>query len=257
MDIVFVGAGRLATQMALAFKEKGINVSAVFSRIMASAQKLCSEVGGTATDNVATLPLHASAYIIAVKDTAIADVVKHLHQGREDQLFIHTSGSVSINVFDSHFNAGVLYPLYTFSWDRQVDFSRIPIYIEGSDSRVLDKLKAMAELLSCHVEQLDSHRRRYLHLAAVFACNFTNHCYALAQQVLQQQGIGFDALLPIIGETAAKVEQILPKEAQTGPAIRYDRNTIEAHLQLLADQPMLSEVYRLMSQSIHQLAEKK
>jgi predicted short-subunit dehydrogenase-like oxidoreductase (DUF2520 family) len=143
--------------------------------------------------------------------------------------------------------------MQTFSKERRVDFSRIPVFIEGSDAATLDLLRTLAASVSRQVTELSSEARRHLHLAAVFASNFTNHCYALAAEVLSRHGLPFSVMLPLIDETAAKVHDMLPADAQTGPAVRYDTQVIEAQSQLLAALPQAREVYDVMSRSIHGL----
>ena len=150
-----------------------------------------------------------------------------------------------LSVFDGYdCHAGVLYPMQTFSMDREVNFREIPLFIEGADPRI----RAVAESLSAHVYELSTADRRYLHLAAVFACNFTNHCYALAADVLAQKGLPFDVMLPLIDETARKVHELHPTDAQTGPAVRGDQNVMDAQSALLDDR--LATIYMLMSESI-------
>ena len=111
----------------------------------------------------------------------------------------------------------------------------------------------MAGQISDTVIPLDSDRRRLLHLAAVFACNFVNHCYAEASLLAAQAGIPFHVLLPLIDETAAKVHELTPQEAQTGPAVRYDRGVMQRQEALLAD-PVCQTVYRALSARIHACA---
>ena len=252
MDIVFIGAGRLATQLAQALCAQGHRVTAVYSRTMASARQLAELVGARATDDLYALPHEADAFIIAVKDTALSDLLPHLADGRSQQRFYHTAGSMPLDVFKgtmSHY--GVIYPMQTFSKERRVDFARVPLFIEASDDDTLDVARRIAGSVSQRVMVLSSEQRRYLHLAAVFACNFTNHCYALSAEILQRHDIPFDVMLPLIDETAAKVHELQPAQAQTGPAVRYDENVIEAHRQLLADMPDVQSLYTQLSQSIH------
>jgi predicted short-subunit dehydrogenase-like oxidoreductase (DUF2520 family) len=123
--------------------------------------------------------------------------------------------------------------------------------VEGNDDLSLQAATALASSVSDNVRELNSDDRRFLHLAAVFACNFPNHCYALAADILERHGVSFDVLLPLIDETARKVHSLHPRQAQTGPAVRYDENVINAQLQLLADEPLKQQVYDLMSKSIH------
>lgn len=252
MEIVFVGAGRLATQFAKALHEKGHTIAAVYSRTMESATALSVAVGGFPTDNIPSLPLRADAFILAVKDSALQSLITQLARGREDQTFFHTAGSMPMSVFGAHNHHGVIYPMQTFSKERRVDFGRIPIFVEGSDEPTLQLAWRVAEAVSTDVRELDSDSRRYLHLAAVFACNFTNHCYALAADILERHGLPFSVMLPLIDETAQKVHDIHPRDAQTGPAVRYDENVIEAQRRLLADSPIAQQLYEVLSQSIHQ-----
>ena len=252
MRVVFVGAGRLATQLAQALHENGHTVEAVYSRTKVSAEALTAKVGGVATDKIDELPTAADAFIIAVKDSALSEVTRRLQEGREGQPMYHTSGSMPMSVFGSEGCHGVIYPMQTFSKERRVDFSRVPFFIEGNGEQSLQVARRVASAVSSDVRELSSEQRRQLHLAAVFACNFSNHCYALSAEVLERHGLTFDTMLPLIEETAAKVHTLHPREAQTGPAVRYDENVINAHLQMLADDPRLQQVYELMSKSIHE-----
>ena len=251
MEIVFVGAGRLATNLARALHDQGHRIKAVYSRTQASAEALSAVVGGFPTDSIDALPMEADAFILAVKDAVLDDLIAQLDKGREQQAFFHTAGSVPLSVFGSHSPCGVIYPMQTFSKERQVDFSRVPIFIEGSDEESLALAERIARTVSNDVRTLSSEDRRHLHLAAVFACNFANHCYALSARILEKHGLPFSVMLPLIEETAEKVRTMHPREAQTGPAVRYDENVIEAQMRLLADEPMMRDVYELMSRSIH------
>ena len=196
---------------------------------------------------LAELPQDADVYIIAVKDSALQEVISKVTKGREGQLFLHTAGSMPLSVFEGYAdNAGVLYPMQTFSMDREVDFREIPLFIEGADPRI----RAVAESLSAHVYELSTADRKYLHLAAVFACNFANHCYTLAADVLQKKGLPFDVMLPLVDETARKVHELHPTEAQTGPAVRGDQNVMQVQAALLDGKA--KEIYELLSQSIQE-----
>ena len=147
---------------------------------------------------------------------------------------------------------GVFYPMQTFSKERLVDFAEIPLFIEGDDPAI----RQLAESISRRVYELSTEARKYLHLSAVFACNFVNHCYALSAALLEQHGLPFDAMLPLIDETARKVHELHPHDAQTGPAVRYDENVIRMQTALLADNPELQQIYELLSLDIHRKASK-
>lgn len=254
MDIVFVGAGRLATNLARALKDAGHRIVAVYSRTMTSAAALTDAVGGTPVDSIEALPQEADVFILAVKDDALPSLILQLQQGREGQTFLHTAGSIPMTVFGSQQHCGVLYPMQTFSKERKVDFSCVHFFIEGSDEQTLDTARKIASSVTEHVNELSSQERRYLHLAAVFACNFANHCYALSAKVMEAHGMTFDAMLPLIRETTDKVETMHPREAQTGPAVRWDENVMDAQKALLADEPDMRQIYEIMSKSIHTLA---
>lgn len=253
MKLVFIGAGRLATQMAQAVCQAGNEVTAVYSRTMASAEALVSIVGGVATDSIEALPLHADAFIIAVKDAVISRLLQELILNRSQEAFFHTAGSIPMSVFSTAGASryGVIYPMQTFSKERKVDFSHIPIFIEANNAETLTLANAIATSLSNKVTLLSSDDRRHLHLAAVFACNFVNHCYALSAQILEAHGLPFDTMIPLIEETAEKVKTMHPLDAQTGPAVRFDEQVIAAQSSLLAEWPMVREVYDLLSKSIH------
>lgn len=251
MRVVLIGAGRLATNLANALKDSGHHITAVFSHTLLNAQLLSASVGGEATDNISSLPLSADVFIIAVKDAVLASVIEELKKGREDQLLLHTAGSMPLSLFGSHQHAGVFYPMQSFSKERRVDFSEIPIFLEANDAATLETLKILANSVSRKVYELSTEERKYLHLAAVFACNFANHCYALAADVLEAHGLPFDVMLPLIDETARKVHDLHPRDAQTGPAVRYDENVLRSQRELLADNTDVQQLYDLLSKSIH------
>ena len=160
-----------------------------------------------------------------------------------------------MNIFDGlALHYGVLYPMQTFSKEREVNFREIPCFVEANDKYSKDMLLSLAGSISDRIYELSSDDRKYLHLAAVFACNFANHCYALSADVLQKKGLPFDVMLPLIDETARKVHELSPQTAQTGPAVRYDENVIRAQSQLLKDNPIVKDIYERMSLSIHRKA---
>lgn len=233
MKIALIGRGRVATHLGKALLQAGHKVVSVNSRTLAE------------------LPQDADAYIIAVKDSALQEVISKVTKGRESSLFLHTAGSMPLSVFDGYTqHGGVLYPMQTFSMEREVDIREIPLFIEASDAESLQQIRALADGISQHVYELSTADRRYLHLAAVFACNFVNHCYTLAADVLAQKGLPFDVMLPLVDETARKVHELSPKAAQTGPAIRGDQNVMKAQAALL-DTPERT-IYELLSKSIQE-----
>ena len=141
--------------------------------------------------------------------------------------------------------------MQTFSKQRDVDFATIPIFTEYNDNEAKAAIDILAHSISPKVTELSSADRRYLHLAAVFSCNFVNHCYTLAAGIMERHGMTFDQLLPLIDETASKVHDIHPSKAQTGPAVRYDTNVINRQMDLLADNTLMRDIYEMISKSIH------
>lgn len=253
MKIVLIGAGNLATHLGKALHAAGHDMVQVFSRTMQSAETLASLLDAEPLTDMAQVRDDADVYIFSVKDSALEQLISQLCGG-EKKVFLHTAGSMPMSVFRGKaLHYGVLYPMQTFSKQREVDFSIIPCFIEANDEFALKQIEGLAGQISHRVFQLSSEDRKYLHLSAVFACNFANHCYAASQELLQQHGIPFDVMLPLIDETAAKVHGMTPKEAQTGPAVRYDENVIDKQIQLLENQPYFQKIYDCMSKSIHEL----
>lgn len=258
MRIVLIGAGNLATHLGLALHQAGHEVLQVFSRTQESAHALAARVGGEAVTEINGLRQDADIYICALKDAVLPQLLPQLCKGRESGVFFHTAGSLPLSVFEGYArHYGVLYPMQTFSKKREVDFSIIPCFIEADCDATLETIAALARSISNNVRSLSSEQRKYLHLSAVFACNFANHCYDLAGTLLEDNGLPFDVLLPLIDETAQKVHSLTPRDAQTGPAVRYDENVINAQQRLLEDWPRMQEIYELMSKSIHEKATDK
>ncbi len=252
MRIVLIGAGRLATNLGQALHKAGHEIIAVFSRTLSSAEALASLVGAKPTDNFTTLPLEAELFIIAVKDAVLENVITKVTENRKDQVFVHTAGSMPLDIFKGktqHY--GVFYPMQTFSKERLVDFTEIPIFLEASDDKTLQMMHELADSITHETYELSTENRKHLHLAAVFACNFVNHCYALSAEVLEQHSIPFKVMLPLIDETARKVHELHPHDAQTGPAVRYDENVINAQEQLLSASPDTQEIYHKLTTNIH------
>lgn len=238
MRIVLIGRGRLASNLQRALLKADHEVASINSRTLED------------------MPSEADAYILAVKDSALKEVAAAAAKGRETQVFFHTAGSIPMTLFQGmahHY--GVIYPMQTFSKERLVDFAEIPTFVEASDEKAMAVARQLTESITHHVYELSSDDRQYLHLAAVFACNFVNHCYAMAAEILEQHGMSFDIMLPLIDETARKVHQLHPLDAQTGPAVRYDENVIRHHVQLLHDHPFMKDLYERLSLHIHRKAE--
>ncbi len=248
-NIVLIGSGNVATNLAIAFHNNGKNIIQVISRSNDTAKILADKVSATYTNTINDINLKADLYIISVNDDAIASIASSLNL--ENKLVVHTSGSIEIDVLkNTSTNYGVLYPLQTFSKETLVDFKNIPFCIEANN---LNNSKAITELagyLSEDVRLINSNERKVIHLAAVFACNFTNYMYLIAEDILKEQSISFDILKPLILKTAKNIVDSKPENTQTGPAKRNDQKLIEKHLTLLKDNPEYKEIYTIISKSI-------
>ena len=252
--IALIGAGNVATHLGKAWQQAGCTVVQVYSRTEQSASELATCLGVpfvTSLDEVCT---DADIYVVAVKDAVLQELIPALVKGREAALFVHTAGSMPMAVWQGVApRHGVLYPMQTFSKAREVDFASVSFFVEANHQADKEALKELAGALSPKVYEATSAQRAYLHMAAVFACNFANHMYTLSARLLEKNGLPFDAMLPLIDETARKVHGLHPHEAQTGPAIRGDENVMGKHLAMLADDPEVKEIYRIISNSIQEL----
>lgn len=257
ISIILIGAGNLATQAGKALVKGGYTVSQIFSRTEDSARNLAGKLHTRWTTSREEILKEADFYIFSVKDDALEELIKDIVPGRNG-VFLHTAGSVPMDVFKPYAgHYGVAYPMQTFSKEFDVDFSKIPCFIESSDYTTFLKIIGLFGSICGSIQRLDSEKRKYLHLAAVFACNFVNHCYALADTILQEQGIPFRLMQPLIDETARKAFVLSPREAQTGPAVRFDETVIHNQEALLEKHPDMQKLYDLMSKSIHQLSQKE
>ncbi|MBI5916065.1 MAG: DUF2520 domain-containing protein [Bacteroidetes bacterium] len=254
MKIVLIGAGNVATHLGRKLVEVGEQVVQVFSRNLLKATELATALGARPIDNLYGLNARADLYIIAVHDDAIAEVVEKLGEFElEDKLVVHTSGATPAKVFDAapELNrTGVFYPLQTFTKGRQLDFSEVPICISASQTDDLQVLEVLALKLSPHVYKVTDAQRAWLHLAAVFVNNFTNHLFEIGHSSLKKQQLPFEMLLPLIRETVAKLDSGPPKAMQTGPAVRHDWTTTERHITLLNGRGDLQEIYRVLTKHI-------
>ena len=249
--IVLIGAGHVATHLGVALQQTGCEVVQVYSRTEASASALGSRLGVPSVTSLETVCLDADVYLVMVKDAALQGLIPALVKGREAALFVHTAGSMPMEVWKGHAHRyGVIYPMQTFSKEREVDFASVSFFVEANGEAERAILKAMARALSPKVYEATSAQRTSLHMAAVFACNFANHMYSLSARLLEKNGLPFDAMLPLIDETARKVHELHPLAAQTGPAVRGDENVMGKHLDMLMDEPDIKEIYKIISRSI-------
>ncbi len=248
--IIFIGAGKLAWHLAPAILSAGYPVKQVYSRSEGSARALAETIGVKWTTDPGALDQDADILLFCIPDKAIEEFPCFIEL-KKKMMMVHTAGSVPLDVFSGIARSyGVLYPLMTFSKERSMDMSNIPFCVEGNDPESLSILEGLASRLSRQVYKMDSLERKKLHLAAVIASNFSNHMYHLAENYLQESGIDFDLLKPLILETASKATEINPAIAQTGPASRNDAAVISEHAELLKGHPELQKLYTFVSDSI-------
>lgn len=256
MKVVFIGSGNVATHLAQKFQSIGINVSQIYSRTSTNAEALAKLVGATFTTEMSEIETDADYYFYALNDNSLKRFLSKFDL--PNAIHLHTAGSISIRIFEKYSTKyGVFYPLQTFSKNKEIDFSTIPICIEASSSEIQLKLEELAKLLTKNVYLTNSEQRKKIHLAAVFACNFTNYMYDMASVILEDAGVSFEIIKPLIKETADKVMTLPPFNAQTGPAVRYDENTIDKHLELLKSQSELKKIYKLLTTDINKRHQKK
>ncbi|MFV0331374.1 MAG: Rossmann-like and DUF2520 domain-containing protein, partial [Dysgonomonas sp.] len=243
----------VATHLATELYQKSFDIIQVYSRTIKSASALAKAVHAVPVTEISAIINDADLYIFSVKDSVLEELISQVPENKG--LWLHTAGSMPIDIFSkytSHY--GVIYPFQTFSKNRDVNWSDIPLFIEASEHNTLIQLEGIAKQLSGKVLELSTDKRKYLHLTGVFACNFTNHMYVLAEQILKKIDLPFEVALPLIDETAAKVHSLSPKVAQTGPAVRYDENVINKHLSLI-DSKQVKEIYKLISDDIHRISD--
>ncbi|TAI48631.1 Rossmann-like and DUF2520 domain-containing protein [Flagellimonas allohymeniacidonis] len=251
LSVVLIGTGNVAHHLFRAFQTTDVvEIVQVFGRDEGSLNSFLGEVE-IASDFDAIKD--ADVYLLAVSDKAIGTISEKLKY--KTGLVAHTSGATDMNLILSQ-NRGVFYPLQTFSKDRNVDFVGIPICVEAENREGVEILEKLGQAISNQVFEIDSHQRKKLHLAAVFVNNFTNHLYQIGAEICKEEGLPFDILKPLVLETAQKVMDLSPLEAQTGPAKRGDNESIKAHLELLKDKNQ-TELYALLSKAIKKTYEEK
>ncbi len=255
--VVVIGSGNVAEALARAIGRcTGVKLVQLFARNPERGPRV-AEIGQTTwTDDPQQLAA-ADLYLLAVSDRAVGEVAEELPIPTEAAV-AHTAGSVPLDALPQKFaRRTVFYPLQTFTRGREVDFREIPIFLETADDTLRRPLEGFARQLSERVIFADSEQRKRLHLAAVFACNFANHMYALGERIVADAGLDFDLLKPLIAETARKAcDTTSPTAVQTGPAMRNDRTTQERHTAMLAEEPLLEELYRKISQNIWEISKK-
>lgn len=254
MRIALIGTGNVAWHLAKVSTQAGHQLTAITSRTARAGKEFIQSYPGARLIPLAELKdIPTDIMILTVPDAALPEVTTKL-EVQPGTVVVHTSGSQPLTLLKDIAGArmGVFYPLQTFTKYKSVDFSKIPILIEGQDRATASILIKLGKSLSNNVQITDSAARKQLHLAAVFACNFTNHLFGISQAMLRTAGLSTDLLQPLIKETIAKAEVNNPFTVQTGPAARNDQNVIQEHIQMLQGKESWQEVYRKITESIQE-----
>ena len=248
MQIVIIGSGNVAYHLAKAFVLNNIPLAQIFGRNEEELRKISGELNiPYSTENLN----EADLYIICVSDHSVEDVSKMII--RKNCLVAHTSGSLPKEILVGNYRKASLYPLQTFSKSKTLDYSKIPFFIESENDEDRKTLFSIASKISENVMESTHEKRKYIHLTAVFACNFVNHLFARAKEISDSQEIPFEYFLPLIEETIQKIYEMDPKAAQTGPAVRNDKRVLQLHEQLLKDESL--QIYKTMNHSIQKMYE--
>lgn len=250
--IAILGAGNVAWHLAPALEDAGHEITEVYARDLEKAREITERVySAEPKGDLDFSESKAQIFILAVKDSAISELADQVILP-EESILVHTSGAMPLEIlgYSSASYTGIFYPLQSFTKGKKMEMDEVPFLVESEDEATLQKLKKLAKSLSPLVYQVRSKDRKAIHVAAVFASNFTNHMIRIAEEIIRRQGLDFEMLKPLIIETISKSLQIGAKKAQTGPAIREDYETLEDHHRFLSYNEQVAEIYRMISQDI-------
>ncbi len=259
MKITIIGAGNVGFHLSQRLVEVGHQVHQIFSRKTNKVLRIARIVNAIPIDNIASLNQISDLYIIAVKDDAIESVAEKMaKQISKYSRVVHTSGSVSSEVLAPYFSQyGVFYPLQTFSVNQMADFSNIPMLIDASTDKMKEEMLELAQTISPKCYLINDEQRAKIHVGAVMVNNFTNHLYAMVEDMMQKEELPMEVLVPLILEGAKKVAHFPAKEIQTGPAKRNDTDTIDKHRLFLEKYPNYKKVYEVLNNSILEMYKNK
>ncbi|HET8861124.1 Rossmann-like and DUF2520 domain-containing protein [Marivirga sp.] len=250
--ISFIGAGNVAWHLAPALENVGHFVNEVYTPDGKSAKKLVGNLyNAKIKESLDFSDSPSQIFILAVPDDAIQSIAQEIKLP-EQSLMVHTSGSKGLDVleYSSAAATGVFYPLQTFSKSKKLDFENVPFLLESENKEALKILNSLAKSLSKNIQIVSTAQRKQMHLAAVFACNFTNHMMSISEKIMKNAQLDFSLLHPLISETIEKSLKHSPKSVQTGPAKRGDLETLDKHMEMLQSDENVQEIYRLISQNI-------
>jgi len=249
MKTVIIGSGNVAYHLAKAFTQNNIKVDQIFGRNETELSKISNEFNIPYSNEKLE---EAELYIIAVSDSSVENVSELIKN--ENALVAHTSGSLPKEILKGNYRKASFYPLQTFSKTKDLDYSKIPFFIEAEDQIDEKSLFELATIISDNVETSTYEKRKYIHLTAVFACNFVNHLFARAKEISDSQDLNFNYFLPLINETVEKIHHLDPKIAQTGPAVRGDERVLKLHEELIKNEEQ-RHIYKTLNASIKKMYE--
>ena len=249
-NITLIGSGNVATHLGVALKKNGFNIKQVYSKVLKNAEKLSLILEAKAINKLEKLT-DSDLTILSVSDNAIETILKNI----KNRPIVHTSGYTGINIFNKKFNnCGVVYPLQTLNKEVSLEFSETPLCIEANNPIFEKKITKLAHSISKHIIALDSEKRKTIHIAAVFASNFTNHMLSIAYDLLKEKNIDFSILLPLVNQSIKKIKNNNPKDVQTGPAKRKDINIINHHMHDIKN-TRIKKMYKTITDSIIKASE--
>ncbi len=247
MKIGLIGSGNVASHLGDFFQAKGHDIKQIYSRTAALGRALAESLSAQHITSLQELETnHLDIVLLAVSDEGITDVISQINE-KSTAIMVHTSGATSIKILSKFENYGVIYPPQSINKHVQMDLSEVPFAIEGSSEKIRDILLLLMQKMAPQSFLCTSQQRLALHVSAVFANNFTNALYQIAYDILKQADLDFELIIPLIRETAEKIQNHVPEQVQTGPAIRNDGKTINTHLQFLSNREELTEIYQQLT----------
>lgn len=248
-SLSIIGAGNIGWHLGIAFRRSGLHIKSIISRDRRKGEELAVRIGASYVDSIECIESIPDVFVICVQDKEIKGIVDVLKE--KEIPLLHVSGSTSIDVFSfCKSEYGVIYPLQTFTRGVEMTYEDIPFLLEASSSVFMNCLEDLAARVTNKILHIHSKQRLKIHVAAVYACNFSNHMAAIAEKILKEEGLNLELIRPLMGQTFEKLSTKSPLKVQTGPAVRNDEETIQKHIKALTEYASEKELYELISQQI-------
>jgi predicted short-subunit dehydrogenase-like oxidoreductase (DUF2520 family) len=250
LKVFIIGSGNVAYHMVRAIWKTDSEIVGLYSRNDRDARACVRGEKVDLFDDLSAIPTSADLYLICVNDDSISEIVSSLSSDiKESKIVAHTSGSQSIDVLENVESAGVFYPVQTFTKGRKMTYEDIPFCISSNNDNVETQLSALADKISGNVNIISDDQRKKIHLSAVMMNNFVNHLIYKSEEFLEKNELPIELIQPLLKQTIAKHAKLGSLEAQTGPAVRNDESTINAHIDMLTSD-LDKELYKAISSSI-------